>query len=172
MASTGCQVNDRSAARENQDRLPDFCKCGGRAPPGSRFPACRSRAGAEGRPGYALVARGPGATRAMSGKPASDHTTHCGQSPEPPLDKGASKARLRVFVCNSCSTSEVVTWCGQNPDCGHPECTEALAECAAAHRVDDRCFHGQVNVAIVERHLWDRYMETAADEACRRWPAA
>jgi hypothetical protein len=33
------------------------------------------------------------------------------------------------------------------------------------HRVDDRRFHGQVNVAIVERHLWDRYKETVAVEA-------
>src|SRR3974377_165301 len=26
-----------------------------------------------------------------------------------------------------CSTAEVAPWCGQNPNCGHPECTEALA---------------------------------------------
>ena len=85
----------------------------------------------------------------MSGKPVS----------------GPSSARLRVFVCNFCSTAEVVPWCGQNPDCGHPECAEALAEYAASHRVDDRRFHGQVNVVIVERHLWDRYEEMVAEEA-------
>ena len=54
---------------------------------------------------------------------------------------------------------------GQSPSCGHLECAEALAECIGPHRVDDRRFHGQVNVAIVERHLWDRYRETVAVEA-------
>jgi hypothetical protein len=64
-----------------------------------------------------------------------------------------------------CSNAEVVPWCGQNPDCGHPECTEALATCAARHRLDDRRFHGQVNVAIIERQLWERYEEVIAEEA-------
>lgn len=104
-------------------------------------------------------------TPAMNGKPASDHMTRRGQGPVEPLGKGTSEARLRVFVCNFCSTAEVVPWCGQSPSCGHPECAEALAECIGPHRVDDRRFHGQVNVAIVERHLWDRYKETVAVEA-------
>jgi hypothetical protein len=103
----------------------------------------------------------------MNGKPASDHITRRGQGPVEPLGKGPSEAKLRVFVCNFCSTAEVVPWCGQSPSCGHPECAEALAECIGPHRVDDRRFHGQVNVAIVERHLWDRYKETVAVEA--RW---
>jgi hypothetical protein len=111
------------------------------------------------------------AVRAMNGKPACDHTTPTGSFTRL-LDEGTSKARLRVFFCNFCSTAEVVPWCGQNPDCGHPECTEALANRAASHRVDDRCFHGQVNVAIVERHLWDRYMETVAVETRRSRPGA
>jgi hypothetical protein len=42
---------------------------------------------------------------------------------------------------------------------------EALARCAAPNRLDDRRFHGQVNVAIIERRLWDRYEEVAAEEA-------
>jgi len=67
------------------------------------------------------------------------------------------KARLRIFVCGSCSTAEVVPWCGQNPDCGHPECADALARYAAPHRLDGRCFHGQVNVIMIEPHLWNRY---------------
>lgn len=75
------------------------------------------------------------------------------------------KTRLRVFVCNFCSTIEVVPWCGQNPNCGHLECSEALERCAASHRIDDRRFHGQVNVAIVERHVWERYAEKVAEEA-------
>jgi len=85
----------------------------------------------------------------MSGKPGSE----------------PSKVRMRVFVDSFCSTTEMVPWCGQNPNCGHPECAEALAECAASHRVDDRRFHGQVNVAMIERHLWDRYAEEVAEEA-------
>lgn len=101
----------------------------------------------------------------MNGKPTSDHITRRGQGPVEPLGKGTSEARLRVFVCNFCSTAEVVPWCGQSPSCGHPECAEALAECIGPHRVDDRRFHGQVNVAIVERHLWDGYKETVAVEA-------
>jgi hypothetical protein len=60
-------------------------------------------------------------------------------------------------VCGSCSTAEVVPWFGQNPDCGHPECADALARCAAPHRLDGRRFHGQVNIIMIEPHLWDRY---------------
>ena len=97
------------------------------------------------------------ATKATSGTAASDHTTHCGQSSARPLDEGTSKATLRVFVCNPCSTAEVVPSCGQSPDCGHPECADALARCAAPHRLDGRRFHGQVNVIMIDRHLWDRY---------------
>jgi hypothetical protein len=100
----------------------------------------------------------------MSGKPSSQPTTRSGQIPAQPPDKTPSKARLRVFVCSFCSTAEVVPWCGQNPNCGHPECSEALAKFAASHRVDARRFHGQVNVVVLERHLWDRYKETAADQ--------
>ena len=77
----------------------------------------------------------------------------------------AAQTRLRVFVCNFCSTAEVVPWCGQSPDCGHPECTKALAECVALHKVDNRRFHGQVNVVVVETQLWDRYEEVIAEEA-------
>jgi hypothetical protein len=47
----------------------------------------------------------------------------------------------------------------------HPECNEALARCAALHRLDDRRFHGQVNVAIIERQQWERYEEVVAEEA-------
>lgn len=46
-------------------------------------------------------------------------------------DKARSEARLRVFFCNFCFTAEVVPWCGQDPNCGHPECAEALESCAA-----------------------------------------
>lgn len=69
------------------------------------------------------------------------------------------KSMLRVFVCSLCSTAEIVPWCGLNPNCGHPDCTEALARCAAPHRLDDRRFHGQVNVTIIERHLWNLYKQ-------------
>jgi len=74
-----------------------------------------------------------------------------------------NRARLRIFVCGFCSTAEMVPWCGQNPDCGHSECADALAQCAAPHRLDGRLFHGQVNVIMIERHLWDRY-DKAADQ--------
>jgi len=33
------------------------------------------------------------------------------------------------------------------------------------YRLDDRRFHGQVNVAIIERRLWERYEEVVAEEA-------
>ena len=51
--------------------------------------------------------------------------------------------------------------------CGHSECAEALARCAAPHQLDSRHFHGQVNVIMIERHLWDRYNK-AIDEASSR----
>jgi hypothetical protein len=46
--------------------------------------------------------------------------------------------------------------------CGHPGCIDALERCAASHLVDDRHFHGRVNVVIADRHLWDRYEREAA----------
>ena len=75
------------------------------------------------------------------------------------------RARLRVFVCSFCSTAEVVPWCGQDPNCGHPECGEALERCADSHRVNERRFHGPVNVAIIERRVWERYAGKVAEEA-------
>jgi hypothetical protein len=74
------------------------------------------------------------------------------------------RPRLRIFVCGSCSTTEVVPWCGQAPDCGHPECADALARCAAPHQLDGRRFHGPVNVILIDGHLWDGH-DQAADQA-------
>jgi hypothetical protein len=74
------------------------------------------------------------------------------------------RARLRLFVCGSCSTAEVVPWCGQAPDCGHRGCADALARCAAPHQLDGRRFHGPVNVVLIDSRLWDDY-DQAADEA-------
>ena len=79
--------------------------------------------------------------------------------------KGTSEARLRVLVCNFCSTAEVVTWCGQNPNCGHRECAEALESCAALHRIDDRRFHGPVGLMEVSQRLWDNYGAAGAEAA-------
>lgn len=72
-------------------------------------------------------------------------------------DKARSEARLRVFFCNFCFTAEVVPWCGQDPNCGHPECAEALESCAAMHRLDDRRFHGPVGLIEVSQRLWNNY---------------
>jgi hypothetical protein len=121
--------------------------------------AARSPGSEPGRPELQKKEAAVRPATAIAGQPASDPAARCGQDPAQPLDKGSSTARLRVFVCNFCSTAEVVPWCGQNPNCGHPECTEALARRAAPHRLDDRRFHGQVNILIVERQLWDRYQE-------------
>lgn len=67
-----------------------------------------------------------------------------------------SEARLRVFICHECGTTEPVSWCGQRPDCGHSDCTDALERCAAAHRdpLDPRRFHGPVNLAQIDEHLY------------------
>jgi hypothetical protein len=73
-------------------------------------------------------------------------------------------ARLRIFVCGSCSTAEVVPWCGQAPDCEHPACADALARCAARHQLDGRRFHGLVSVIMIDSHLWDG-RDQAADKA-------
>jgi hypothetical protein len=73
-------------------------------------------------------------------------------------------ARLRIFVCGRCSTAEVVPWCGQAPDCGHPACTDALARCAARHQLDGRRFHRPVSVILIDSHLWDGH-DQAADKA-------
>jgi hypothetical protein len=72
-----------------------------------------------------------------------------------------SNARLRIFVCGSCSTAEVVPWCGQAPDCGHPACTDALARCAARHQLEGQRFHGPVSVIMIDSHLWDGHDQVA-----------
>jgi hypothetical protein len=72
--------------------------------------------------------------------------------------------RLRIFVCGHCSTSEVVPWCGQALDCGHPACADALVRCAAPHQLDGRRCHGPVSVIMIDSHLWDGH-DQAADEA-------
>jgi hypothetical protein len=76
-------------------------------------------------------------------------------------DTGPGKARLRIFVCGHCSTAEVVPWCGQAPDCGHPACTDALTRCAARHQLDGRRFHGPVSVIMIDSHLWDGHDQAA-----------
>jgi hypothetical protein len=75
-----------------------------------------------------------------------------------------ANARLRIFVCGSCSTAEVVPWSGQVPDCGHPACIDALARCAARHQLDGRRFHGRVSVIMIDSHLWGGHGQ-AADKA-------
>ena len=74
----------------------------------------------------------------------------------------AGKARLRVFICHECETIEPVPWCGQDPDCGHLGCVDALEKCADAHRSpsDPRRFHGPVTLAQIDKRLYD-----ATDEA-------
>jgi len=98
-------------------------------------------------------------------------TRHHGQAPRPEKttlgagrdDRGlagresTSEARLRVFICKFCSTAEVVPWCGQNPNCEHSECSEALVSCASLHRIDERRFHGPVGLMEVSRRLWDSH---------------
>lgn len=78
-----------------------------------------------------------------------------------------SEARLRVFICHECGTTEPVSWCGQRPDCGHSDCIDALEKCAAAHRdpLDPRRFHGPVNLAQIDEHLTRR--PKRHDEAVR-----
>ena len=88
-----------------------------------------------------------------------------GSRPDSLSGKPTGAARLRVFICHECGTAEPVAWCGQSPNCGYPECTDALAKCATRHRVDDRHFRGRVNVVIVGRRLWNRYEDRVAEEA-------
>ncbi len=68
----------------------------------------------------------------------------------------AGEARVRVFICHKCGTTERVPWCGRRPNCGHPGCIAALEECAAAHRdlSDARRFHGPVTLAQIDEHLY------------------
>jgi predicted ATP-dependent serine protease len=62
-------------------------------------------------------------------------------------------ARVRVFICHKCGTAERVPWCGQRPNCGHPDCIAALEECAAVHR-DLSGFHGPVTLAQIDEVLY------------------
>lgn len=67
-----------------------------------------------------------------------------------------SKARVRVFICHECGTAERVRWCGQRPNCGHPDCIAALEEWAATHRApsDRQRFHGPVTLAQIDEVLY------------------
>jgi hypothetical protein len=112
------------------------------------------------------VRRAHRATGAMSDKQVNNHTTRCGQSPVQLPDKETTKAKLRVFVCNFCSTAEVVPWCEQLY-CDHIACTEELEKVAAKHRFTSGRFHGPVNLTIVEKHLWDNYPHYAVTADAR-----
>lgn len=71
--------------------------------------------------------------------------------------RGATgEARVRVFICHKCGTTGRVPWCGQRPNCGHPDCIAALEECAVAHRApsDPRRFHEPVTLVQIDEHLY------------------
>jgi predicted ATP-dependent serine protease len=71
--------------------------------------------------------------------------------------RGATgKARVRVFICHKCRTAEQVPWCGQRPNCGHPDCIAALEECASTNRdpSDSQRFHGPVTLAQIDEVLY------------------
>jgi hypothetical protein len=71
--------------------------------------------------------------------------------------RGATgKVRVRVFICDKCRTAERVPWCGQRPNCGHPDCIAALEECASTHRdpSDLQRFHGPVTLAQIDEVLY------------------
>jgi hypothetical protein len=82
-----------------------------------------------------------------------------GDSLEPGPSGTAERKEARrgwVFICHEYGTTEPVSWCGQSPDCGHPNCIDALERCAAAHRdpSDPRRFHGPVNLAQIDELLY------------------
>jgi hypothetical protein len=67
-----------------------------------------------------------------------------------------SGVRVRLFICQECGSAEPVLWCGERPDCGHPDCIGALEKCAAAHRdpSDPRRFHGLVSITLIDERLY------------------
>lgn len=109
-------------------------------------------------PGRNASARPPGGCQyEKRGEARTSSTRRTPKANSPRLDSEPGKASLRILMCSSCSTAEVVPWCGSHPDCGHADCADALVRFAASHRLDDRRFHGQVNMVIIEKHLWERY---------------
>lgn len=76
---------------------------------------------------------------------------------EPGKGDGPRPVQLRVLTCSRCRTFEVVPWCGQTMDCGHPRCVRALEERAAPHRLKGTRFHGAMSFILIEPHLWEQY---------------
>ena len=63
-------------------------------------------------------------------------------------------------------TAEVVPWCEQLY-CDHTACTEELGKLAAKHRLTSGRFHGPVNLAVIEKDLWENYLHYAVTaDAC------
>jgi hypothetical protein len=65
--------------------------------------------------------------------------------------------RLRVLICRRCGTTELVQWCGERLNCGHPGCVNALEESAAAHRdpLNPKRFHGSVTLMQIDKDLYE-----------------
>ena len=67
--------------------------------------------------------------------------------------------KIRLWVCHECKSVDAIPWCGEDPNCQHPMCVDALEYRVAPHRLpsDPRRFHGQVNLADIEKSMWDKY---------------
>jgi uncharacterized protein YlaI len=71
----------------------------------------------------------------------------------------AKPEKIRLWICHECKSVDAIPWCGEDPNCEHPMCVDALEYRVAPHRLasDSRRFHGQVNLADIEKSLWDKY---------------
>lgn len=71
--------------------------------------------------------------------------------------------RIRLLVCSRCETVEPIEWCATepaaDPECGHPQCAEALQYRVIPHTVpvaDGRVYHSNLVLADVSAAEWDR----------------
>jgi hypothetical protein len=64
-------------------------------------------------------------------------------------DSRPAGTKVRLLVCHDCQSVQELPWCGEDPQCQHPGCTEPLEYRLAGHHGH----HG--NLAGIDQRLWD-----------------
>lgn len=62
--------------------------------------------------------------------------------------------QIRLLICHQCHSIDPIPWCGEDPNCKHPECIAPLEFRMAQHRDGTGIPHAPANLATVDEELW------------------
>jgi hypothetical protein len=63
-------------------------------------------------------------------------------------------AKVRLLVCHHCESVQEIPWCGEDPQCRHPACNDALNYRVAQHQFGDGRPHAPANLADIDEDIW------------------